>query len=374
MATAFPTGRRAPRVVVVPAAPVVLPTALVALPPVAPTEGAPIVDIGFVLDTTGSMGGMLKAAKQKIWAIANEFADAQPRPRIRLGLVAYRDLGDDYVTKTVDLTEDLDAFYSELQALTPMGGGDAPEAVDKALGEAVGQLNWSEEAGLRFVFLVGDAPPHAETLNDCLVLARTARQQNLVLNAIQCGVDSQTQRIWSDLATAGGGKFFQIDQGARVIRVATPFDANIAAAQRRIEGTALFYGTRVQQSLSLSQWASNGKLPQEEAVSRSSCLSKTRGYYAQDLVQAVEEGRVTLATLTQAELPEQLRDLKPGEVETMLAVLKARRDVAKADLGALVAQRDAFLRENVADDASFDRQLIRCLKEQAASTLSFPSK
>src|SRR5690348_8048988 len=56
------------------------------------------IDVVFVLDSTGSMGGLIEGAKQKIWAIANQVATAKPRPRIRMALVTYRDRGDSYVT------------------------------------------------------------------------------------------------------------------------------------------------------------------------------------------------------------------------------------------------------------------------------------
>jgi Mg-chelatase subunit ChlD len=54
----------------------------------------PIVDVVFVLDTTGSMSGLIDAAKEKIWSIASTMAAAQPTPEIRIGLVGYRDRGD----------------------------------------------------------------------------------------------------------------------------------------------------------------------------------------------------------------------------------------------------------------------------------------
>lgn len=34
----------------------------------------PAVEVVFVLDTTGSMGGLIAAAKEKIWSIANTLA------------------------------------------------------------------------------------------------------------------------------------------------------------------------------------------------------------------------------------------------------------------------------------------------------------
>ena len=84
----------------------------------------PKVDVVFVLDTTGSMSGLIQTAKEKIWSIATTMASAQPTPEIRIGLVAYRDRGDQYVTKVVDLSEDLDSVYAMLMDFEAGGGGD----------------------------------------------------------------------------------------------------------------------------------------------------------------------------------------------------------------------------------------------------------
>ena len=63
----------------------------------------PVVEVAFVLDTTGSMGPLIESAKRKIWSIATAIVDANPEAEIRMGLVAYRDIGDDYVTKTFNI-------------------------------------------------------------------------------------------------------------------------------------------------------------------------------------------------------------------------------------------------------------------------------
>src|SRR5207248_8485728 len=84
----------------------------------------PRIEVVFVLDTTGSMGGLIDAAKQKIWSISNQIATGTPTPHLRIGLVAFRDRGDDYVTKIQDLTDDLDAVHSNLMSFQAAGGGD----------------------------------------------------------------------------------------------------------------------------------------------------------------------------------------------------------------------------------------------------------
>src|SRR3954469_13380196 len=97
----------------------------------------PKVEVVFALDTTGSMGGLIEGAKQRIWSISNQIASGRPTPDLRVGLVAYRDKGDAYVTRVSDLTDDLDAVHAALKGFQAAGGGDTPESVNQALDDAV---------------------------------------------------------------------------------------------------------------------------------------------------------------------------------------------------------------------------------------------
>src|SRR6516165_795386 len=74
-----------------------------------PKAERPRVEVVFCLDTTGSMGGLIQGAKDKIWSISNQIAGGKPAPDLKIGLVAYRDRGDAYITKVIDLTDDLAA-------------------------------------------------------------------------------------------------------------------------------------------------------------------------------------------------------------------------------------------------------------------------
>src|SRR5688572_14899828 len=89
-------------------------TTTITTKPVYVNDGRDTLEMVFVLDTTGSMGGLIDGAKQRIWGIINEVMQKPSKPRVRVGLVAYRDLGDVYVTKLLPITEDLDKAYTTL--------------------------------------------------------------------------------------------------------------------------------------------------------------------------------------------------------------------------------------------------------------------
>src|SRR5262245_57014055 len=212
----------------------------------------PIVEVAFVLDTTGSMGPLIEGAKRKIWSIATAIVDANPHAEVRMGLVAYRDIGDEYVTKVFDLTTDIQDLYANLLELKARGGGDWPESVNDALHTAVTKLKWSQGAESdRIMFLVGDAPPHMDYAQDVKYpeVMRMARERGIIVNAVQAGRARDTERVWMEIAQMGLGKYIPIPQdGGQLVVIETPWDVEILELQGEINGTIIPYGPRHQRS------------------------------------------------------------------------------------------------------------------------------
>src|SRR5437879_1204198 len=209
------------------------------------SEAKPRIEVCFVLDTTGSMSGLIEGAKQKIWSIANEMVSAKPTPELRLGLVAYRDKGDEYVVKSFDLNNDIDAVYATLRGFAAGGGGDTPESVNEALNEAVTKLSWSgDRSVLKIIFLVGDAPPHMDYANAPKYpdLCRLAARKDLIINTIQCGNMAETTSIWQEIAKLSEGSYAAIAQSGGVAVVATPMDGQLSKLNKEIGNTLIPYG------------------------------------------------------------------------------------------------------------------------------------
>jgi hypothetical protein len=230
--------------------------ALLAVSPASPAVAvggpAPRVEVTFVLDTTGSMGGLIEGAKRRIWSIARRIGEGRPRPDLRLALVAYRDRGDAYVTQVHDLTADMDAVYRGLMSFQANGGGDGPEHVSAALSDAVHRISWSGGPAVRVIFLVGDAPPHVDYQDglDYRRHAREAAARGIVVEAVQCGDDADTAAVWREIAGLASGHYARIDaQGGMPARV-TPVDEELARLNGELSATVVAGGTvREQESV-----------------------------------------------------------------------------------------------------------------------------
>src|SRR4051812_23647672 len=177
---------------------------MTAPPPPKPTASHRI-DVVFAVDTTGSMGGLLEGAKRTVWSIASHIKDIDPQADLHVGLVAYRDLGDEYVTKDFALTGDMDGVFAQLSSYYAGGGGDTPEDVDAALYDAVHKMQWRDGAK-KMIFLVGDAPPASRgEVPRFEETARMAAAHQIVINTVRCGGDTDTANAWQQIASIGNG-------------------------------------------------------------------------------------------------------------------------------------------------------------------------
>lgn len=119
-----------------------------------------VVDIAFVFDATGSMGDELRFLQNEIKQIIFDSKKVDDRLNFRFANVFYRDSGDAYVTKQMPFTRILTQANAYIDEQNAGGGGDTPEAVEAALEEALNNLEWSEDARARMLYLLLDAPPH----------------------------------------------------------------------------------------------------------------------------------------------------------------------------------------------------------------------
>lgn len=348
--------------------------------PIAVDQQRPRIEAVFVLDATGSMGGLIQAAKENIWSIASNMASAQPTPELRIGLVAFRDRGDDYVTRVFDLSTDLDSMYATLMDVQADGGGDHPEAVNKALYDAVHGMSWSQDASTyRTVFLVGDAPPQRYPDEPATEeVLTTAAARGILVNSIQAGNQPDTRQAWQQIASLGQGDYFQVGQQGSRIAVTTPFDDRIAALSKELDATRLFFGEPEAQAAMAAKQAAADKLhagASPESRAKRAVFNTTAGgrgnlLGTNELVDAVSSGRVELDEIAPAHLPTPLRELSPEERERTIAQQAARRAEISAEIDRLGAERqahiDASLAKQEGKEDSLDYRLLRTVQAQAA--------
>src|SRR5437867_5420258 len=336
----------------------------------------PRIEVCFVLDTTGSMSGLIEGAKQKIWSIANEMISAKPTPEIRLGLVGYRDRGDEYITKVFDLTNDIDAIYGQLQTFRAAGGGDTPESVNEALQDAVQKMSWSQDRRvLKIIFLVGDAPPHMDYVAGPKYpqVCQQAMKKDLIINTVQCGSLAETTPVWQEIAKLSEGSYAAIAQSGNMAVVATPMDEKLGELNKRMGATLIPYGdTDVRREVGAKQAVAESA-PAAAVADRLSYNARTRKAVqgAGELLDALANGEVRLDAIDKKQLPPEFQKLTREEMEKRIAKTRQDRAVVQKEIDELSKKRDAYIQaENKRLAAAgkgdgFDEKVAETIHQQA---------
>jgi Mg-chelatase subunit ChlD len=337
----------------------------------------PKIEVVFCLDTTGSMGGLIQGAKDKIWSISNQIAGGKPAPDLKIGLVAYRDRGDAYITQLTDLTDDLDAIHGKLREFQAQGGGDGPESVNQALDDSINKIKWStDKKTLRILFLVGDAPPHMDYADDVKYseTCKKACEKGIIINSIQCGNDVECQKHWKEICKRAEGSYAQIAQSGGVVAVATPYDKDLATINTELARTTVVYGGVEMRKHSEMKAKEAEALPLSAAADRAAFAGKSEKAAAYDLLASIKSGKVKLEDLKKDELPKEMQKMDRKQQKEHLDKLEKRRAELNKKAVELDKKRGDYIKDELVKRAkkegkdakdSFDNQVLESLRKQA---------
>jgi len=341
----------------------------------------PRVELVFALDTTSSMSGLIEGAKQKIWSIASFVAQGQPTPDLRVGLIGYRDVGDDYVTKVYDLDQDLDRVYRRLRGFRAEGGGDTPEHVARALDESVRKMSWSQAQGVvKVIYLVGDAAPHTDYQDgyDYARSARLAAKKGIALHTIECGNDHETEAVWRKIASLGGGQFMAIHQDGGMMAEHSRYDDELARLHDKLGRTAIGYGAGATAAAAAIRDAEAAPAPVKAARAAFMANNGRAIGGKGDLVDAIAKGEAKLADV-QGELPADLRAMNKDAQAAVIASKQKERqaintrivELSKLRRSELDAREAAAARSGAAEgfDVAAKKALKRSVEDNTLSGL-----
>ncbi len=161
------------------------------------------LDIMFMVDTTGSMADELTYLAKELDTLISGISVQN-----RISVDFYRDHGDEYVVQANGFS-DLNTAKALLAKANADGGGDLPEAVDKAL-ETVVSANWNDDA-VKIAFLVLDAPAHSSeaAVRNSIQnsVAKAAERGIRLIPVMASGADEETEITCRQLAVFTGGEF-----------------------------------------------------------------------------------------------------------------------------------------------------------------------
>jgi Mg-chelatase subunit ChlD len=163
-------------------------------------------DLLLVVDATGSMGDEMEYLKRELASIMASLAERHPGVSTRIGLIVYRDNGDQYVVRDFPFTSNVDELVRQLEAQRADGGGDYPEAMDQALTRAM-DYPWRDDA-VRSVVLVADAPPHDDRIVATWAQVQEARARRIQITPVAAsGVGHRAEFVMRAAAAATQSRY-----------------------------------------------------------------------------------------------------------------------------------------------------------------------
>lgn len=201
------------------------------------------LDLVLVIDTTESMQFVIDEVKAHAASLVKAIQRMVPTSRV--GIVVYRDQGDEYVVKWSDLSFKTDKLTGFLSTISASGGGDWEEAVLDGIDAAINELSWRKKSK-KIIVLIGGSPPHPEDVAPLEALIREFRQQGGTVSTIDVTDHlhlsfnrelwkslhgnkpfepppkpefyRQVTGIYGDLAKDGGGDLVQLSDDKKLIR------------------------------------------------------------------------------------------------------------------------------------------------------------
>lgn len=298
---------------------------------------APKIQMAILLDTSGSMRGLINQARSQLWKVVNEFALAKrgdQRPLLEVALYEYghASLGvkNGFMRQISPLTDDLDKISEELFKLQV--GGSA-EYCGMVISKAVKELKWSESGrDLKCIFIAGNEP-FTQGPVDFREACKSSANKGVTVSTIYCGPNADgVQTMWLEASKLADGSYMNIDQDQKVVAIAAPQDKQLAELSAKINTTYVAYGAKKQRQAAAERQVAQdlnaaNVCPTSGAMRAQFKGSRLYNCASWDLCDAYRLGKVKIEDLKHDQLPESLRKMTVAErkkhVEDMIKQRKA---------------------------------------------------
>ncbi|MFO0828223.1 MAG: vWA domain-containing protein [Phycisphaerales bacterium] len=343
------------------------------------------IELAICLDTSGSMNGLIDAARTKIWDVVSDLALATPTPKLRVALLTYGNDGlnaeNGWTNIETDFTDNLDVVSQKLFALTTNGG---TEYVGRVVDKAAGSLAWSKaDESLKIIVVAGnesaDQDPTVKYADAC----KKSIERGIVVNSIYCGGPTDDVAPgWKNVAQLADGHFATIDKDNGTVVVATPYDAELVELSAKLNTTYIAFGAAGEWNSANQTMQDRNALGSSSSVAAQRCVTKGGAVYDNrgwDLVDACKQADFKLESVKDEELPEAMRGKTLEEKKAYVAERTKERDAIQARVTELGSLRAKFVADEIAkraggDAASFDRAIRDAIRAQAtARGFQFPA-
>lgn len=309
------------------------------------------VQLVILFDTSNSMDGLLNQAKARIWEIVNEASTItyQGAP-ITLEIAMY-DYGNtsipaaqNYIRKQLDFSTDLDLVSEKLFGLRTSGGDEYCPAV---IVSSLKELNWSNSPqDLKLIYIAGNESFKQGPIPTATA-CELAAEKHVLVSTIFCGDRLQGINLgWKSGADCAKGDFFNIDPNLEVQQIDTPFDDQIIEQNRLLNNTYIGFGEVGVSAKSKQITQDLNAVSVSKAAETDRYLVKSKSNYkneAWDIVDAHKADTTKIQTLSEDQLPAEMKGMSPAQRKVFVEQKSAERQAIQKEMARLETERRNYI-------------------------------
>ena len=330
------------------------------------------IQLALLLDTSGSMGGLIEQTKSQLWKIVNELSTLKKNgqtPTLEIALYEYGTQNfqeNSWIRQISSFTTDMDMISEALFQLRTTGSN---EYCGLVMQKSLNELQWNDQQNsLQIIYIAGNES-FAQGPIDYRQVVQQAKEQGIFVNTLFCGLQEEGIALeWQRGALLGGGNFANIDHNQETVYIESPFDQQINTLNEALNDTYISYGKNGHKALQNMRRQDTNAQSYSLANNVERAAFKSSSNYANehwDLIDAYQKDR-TIAARKDG-LPENLANLTKEEVETLIQEKMAQRNQIKANIQQLNQQRKQFLAEKIQtqDVANLENSILSAIRNQA---------
>jgi hypothetical protein len=335
------------------------------------------IQVAVLLDVSNSMDGLINQAKAQLWDMVSTMGQVRCEgmaPTFELSLYEYgrpsNGESNGFIKQLHPFTSNLDQVSSSLFSLSTHGGDEyCPQVIVKSAED----LSWdSANTTYKVIFIAGN-----ETFRQgpvaWVTACQKAREKGIIVNTIYCGPrQTGIAEYWNLGAECGHGNFTNINQDATIEDIPTPYDSILFVLNEKLNSTYISFGAEGS-SASLMQASvdrQNYEMNKAAAAKRVEVKGKKELYKNDDwdLVDAVENKKVSLATIDREALPDSLKRKSASELEQVVAGKSKQRSEIQNQIAEAAKKRNDYLAEErkkrTSGDATLQSEMEKIIREQ----------
>ena len=343
-----------------------------------PDKNQAKVQLAILLDTSGSMSGLIEQAKTQLWSIVNTFIQAKQNGKVPFVEVALYEYGNDglnaenhWIRQIQPLTRDLDKISEELFALRTNGGSEFCGAVIK---RAVGDLKWDTSPNTyKAIFVAGNEPFNQGPV-DPASACREAIGNGVIVNSIHCGAEQVGINTgWKAGPLLADGKYLVIDHNKAVVHVDAPQDKEILKWNTKLNETYVPIGQvgkkriETQQAQDELAEGAKGNAIQSRAQTKASANYWNGNW---DWVDACKAKDFDWSKIKEEDLPEQMKKMTLAQRKAHIATKRAERVKCQKKITELTKARGEFVKAKLKEmgedgEDTLNAVVVQTVRQQA---------